>query len=150
MEDVILYPAGGAFNKLRPKQTFLESLLQKNWAGYSTAPAHEKKAFVLDNIFNPIRASGRVLKIFKGKHPSRGRLVEPKEDEAYERLAQKLRDMKKRNTVRNPKRIYKKRKTSKSTSFDEYEGKTFIRHCALKSSLNSTKNTSFCTRRRLG
>ena len=27
-DDVILYPAGGAFNKLRKKQQFLESLLK--------------------------------------------------------------------------------------------------------------------------
>lgn len=100
-KNVILYPAGGAFNKLRPQQSFLECLLDENWKAYTTAAPHDKKVYVREHILARIHASGRVLKIFKGKHPDRGCLIEPMEDEALDRIAQKLRDTKKREKTRS-------------------------------------------------
>jgi hypothetical protein len=127
-DHIVLYPAGGAFNRLRlehPNNVFLENLLEENWARYSEAPSHSKKEYVRKNIFARIHATGRVLMIFKGD-PVGGNLAEPKEDEAFERIAQRLRDMKKRKktrkTVGGPSMTRKKaRKATKPPSSDEEE-----------------------------
>ena len=93
--DVVLYPAGGAFNKLRKKQVFLEQLLSQHWAEYSAAPSHLKKDYVQEHILQRIYDTGRTLKIFQGTSPVNGSYFIPEADVAFERLAQKLRDTKK-------------------------------------------------------
>jgi hypothetical protein len=95
-KQVILYPAGGAFNKLRSRQTYLECLIDANWLSYSMSSPQEKRDYVRENILDRIEKSGRVLKAFRGKHPENGTLISPSDDEAMERISQKLRDMKKR------------------------------------------------------
>lgn len=99
---VIFYPAGGAFNKLRPQQVFLEQLLDEHCIGYSKTPQKNKRDYVYQNVLLRIQESGRVLKLFQGAHPDDGGLVVPKEDEALERISQKLRDTKKRKLRRQP------------------------------------------------
>jgi hypothetical protein len=94
--QVILYPAGGAFNKLRSKQTYLECLIDANWLRYSMSSPQGKREYIRVNILDRIKESGRVLQVFRGKHPENGTLVSPSDDEAMERVSQKLRDMKKR------------------------------------------------------
>ena len=100
-DDVILYPAGGAFNKLRKKQQFLESLLKSQWQRYSEASINTKKEFVMTNVLTPIYQSGRQFKIYNLNHRDTGEeeYTIPNLDMACERIAQKLRDMKKAQTA---------------------------------------------------
>jgi hypothetical protein len=93
---VILYPAGGAFNKLRCKQSFLLDLLDATWLGYSNVPLVEKTAYIRDHILDCIKSSGRTLMRFEGKHPESGSFVHLSEYDAIEQIRQKLRDTKKR------------------------------------------------------
>ena len=102
VDDVILYPAGGAFNKLRKKQQYLESLLKSHWYGYSQASTNLKKDYVVTNILAPMYNSGRQFKIYNPYHQCQEGEAEytiPNVDIAYERMAQKLRDMKKSQTA---------------------------------------------------
>jgi hypothetical protein len=96
---VILYPAGGAFNKLRSRQTYLECLIDANWLSYAMSSTQGKRDYIRVNILDRITESGRVLKVFRGKHPENGSLASPSDDEAMERISQKLRDMKKRKAL---------------------------------------------------
>jgi hypothetical protein len=119
--DVVLYPAGGAFNKLRKKQVFLEQLLIQHWASYSVTPSHLKKEYVEKHILQPIRKSGRQFKIFQGSTPANGSYWIPNADVAFDRLAQKLRDTKKTSMIQlqgdatpRPRRIRRKVPTTPS------------------------------------
>lgn len=51
-DRVILYPAGGRFNRLRRKQHFLNELLQQSFEGWEQA--QNKKDFVCRNILSKI------------------------------------------------------------------------------------------------
>jgi hypothetical protein len=124
-QDVVLYPAGGAFNKLRKKQLFLEQLLSQHWAEYSATHSHLKKKYVHKHILQPIRKSGRTLKIFQGSSPANGFYWIPNDDVAFDRLAQKLRDTKKSFMVPMqegdtpaPKRPQRCRRKAETTNID--------------------------------
>jgi hypothetical protein len=101
VDDVILYPAGGAFNKLRKKQHYLESILKSHWYGYSQTSTNLKKEYVITNILTPMYNSGRQFKIYNPNHRQTGEAeyTIPNVDVAFERMAQKLRDMKKAQTA---------------------------------------------------
>jgi hypothetical protein len=51
-DRVILYPAGGRFNRLRRKQHFLNTLLTNSFEGWENAP--NKKDYVVHNILSKI------------------------------------------------------------------------------------------------
>lgn len=51
-DRVILYPAGGRFNRLRRKQHFLNDLLQSSFEGWELA--QNKKEFVCHHILSKI------------------------------------------------------------------------------------------------
>ena len=101
VDDVILYPAGGAYNKLRKKQQYLESLLKSHWYEYSQTSTNLKKEFVITNLLAPIYHSGRQFKIYNPNYRQTGEAeyTIPNVDIAFERMAQKLRDMKKSQTA---------------------------------------------------
>jgi hypothetical protein len=96
-QRAILYPRGGAFNKLRSKDVFLERLLTDQLESYSKhdLPGRMKKDFIKRNIFDSLKANNYVFMIFDGDHPERGQLIQPNENEAYKIVFQKLRSMKK-------------------------------------------------------
>jgi hypothetical protein len=89
--DVVLYPAGGCFNKLRKKQVFLEHLLRQHWAGYIGSPPLLKREYVKRHILQSIRDSGRTLKIFRGSSLENGTYLIPQEDAAFKLIGQKFR-----------------------------------------------------------
>jgi hypothetical protein len=93
----VLYPRGGAFNKLRAEQSFLENLLKDSLEGYCelTNSRCVKKNYVKNHIFDALDASGHVFMVFEGEDPTRGKLVQPCESDAYKRIMQKFRSMKK-------------------------------------------------------
>jgi hypothetical protein len=103
---VVLYPRGGAFNKLRSEQTLLETLLKDCLYGYGhlKSSATEKKNYVKKYILDHLDDRGHAFMIFDGDHPERGKLVKPGESEAYKKIMQKLRSMKKERhgTVSSP------------------------------------------------
>jgi hypothetical protein len=80
----------------------------------------------MSNIFDRIKTSGRVLKVFRGAHPDRGQLVDPGEEESMELITQKLRDMKKRMLLKRRKNKPAAIKTSaiKTKSAVEKKAKT--------------------------
>jgi hypothetical protein len=105
----VLYPRGGAFNKLRGEQTLLENLLKDCLHGYCQlkATATEKKNYVKAYILDRLDDCGHAFMIFDGDHPERGKLVQPSESEAYKKIMQKLRSMKKeRCTYENNNRFF--------------------------------------------
>lgn len=112
---VILYPPGGAFNNLRRQQTFLKRLIEENWEAYSKVAQHDKLDYFGEHILGRIHASGCVLKQFKGKNPSRGKLVAPKDGEAFKTITQKLRDVKKREIARSARAITASKRKYNST-----------------------------------
>ena len=85
----VLYPSGGAFNKLRSsdESRYLHKLLDSNIQGYYSA--RSRRLYIIDNILSKIPGGLRVW----DKSLKRSVLLE-KED-AYRRVAQKIRDMKK-------------------------------------------------------
>ena len=119
----VLYPSGGAFNKLRStaESRYLHKLLDDNIEGYYRA--ENRRLYIIDNILSEIPGGLRVW----DKGLKRSVLLE-KED-AYRRVAQKIRDMKKyRPDVDNvspspppPTRRAAKRKPSKVESTVEAE-----------------------------
>jgi argininosuccinate lyase len=92
--------------------------MEQNWYEYSITHTQDKRGFVMSNIFDRIKASGRVLKVFRGSHPDRGQLVDPGEEESMELITQKLRDMKKRMLLkhRKNKSAAKKKSVIKKTT----------------------------------
>ena len=97
----VLYPRGGAFNKLRSEQSFLEDLLKECLGGYAQLQcgAAGKKRFVKEHIFDCLDSSGYLFMVYEGDHPDRGRLIQPTESEAYKKIMQKLRSLKKDQKV---------------------------------------------------
>lgn len=82
----ILFPGGGDFNKLRKKQKFLHTLLEENVDAYITST--RKRQFVknlLAQIPGGIKIYSKTLR----------HVYDPEENEAFHRVAQKLRDIKK-------------------------------------------------------
>lgn len=85
----VLYPCGGAFNKLRATQEsrYLHELLDNNIEGYYDA--ENRRLFIINNILSKIpgglRAWDKTEKLS----------VQLDEEDAYRRVAQKIRDMKK-------------------------------------------------------
>jgi hypothetical protein len=51
-EKVILYPAGGCFNRMRSEQTYLNDLLMSSFDGWEKA--ENKKSFVCEMILRKI------------------------------------------------------------------------------------------------
>lgn len=139
---VILYPAGGAFNKLRPQQRYLEDLLEQHWRAYSLTPPSQKRSFVKEHFIDPMKASGRTFQIFKGRSPDQGRLVTLTEDDSMERLSQKLRDAKKRCLVCKPKKRAKA--TTRTTTLKSRGGAAKasgkLKPSATKAKTNSSNN----------
>jgi len=84
----VLYPGGGDFNKLRKKQKFLNSLIESCVDGYLAAGSH-KRHFVKENILDKIPGGLFV------HHKEKEHIYQPEEQEAFERVAQKIRDIKK-------------------------------------------------------
>ena len=96
VQCVVLYPPGGAFNKLRRCQVFLGNLLKDILHDFCDLPRFkEKQSFIKHRVLDQLKAKGFVLMIFDGDHPERGKLVQPKECEACTKIIQKLRSMKK-------------------------------------------------------
>lgn len=113
---VVLYPRGGAFNKLRAGQSFLENLLQDSLDGYIQLKncAAVKKSYVKKHIFDCLDSSGHLFMIYEGDHPDRGRLIQPSKMEAYKKIMQKLRSMKKERQASAKKLTFKSEKLEKS------------------------------------
>ena len=92
-EHYIFFPAGGAFNKIRansPNSQYLDKLLDDCQPGYVATIA--KRAYVQEHILNRIPGG---LKMWKGRSPTNGCLVALDDHDAYEKIAQVLRDRKK-------------------------------------------------------
>jgi len=87
----IFYPAGGAFNKLRLKQSFLENVLSSNLQAHNRSP--NKRSFVERNILSHFPDG---LKVWRGKTPEDGYLETLDHDAAIEKILQVMRDRKKR------------------------------------------------------
>jgi hypothetical protein len=98
----ILYPRGGAFNKLRGEQSYLENLLKEHLSGYVQlkSGAAGKKNYVKEHIFDELEKTEHVFMIFYGVSPYNGKLIQPTESEAYKKIMQKLRSMKKDHKAR--------------------------------------------------
>ena len=111
VQYAVLYPPGGAFNKLRCRQVFLVDLLKDILHDFcELSRSKSKQSFVKQRVFDPLKANGYVFMIFVGDHPERGMLVQPNEDKAFEKVVQKLRSMKKvlfGQIARNEKRLEK-------------------------------------------
>ena len=105
---------GGNFNKLRKKQTFLEKLLQDNVEEYVASST--KRQFVKENILDKIPGG---LKIFSKE---KGEAYTPDLNEAFDRVSQKIRDIKKRRiqvamgAASRPRRVTEKRTSKPLTS----------------------------------
>jgi len=84
----VLYPGGGNFNKLRKKQVFLNTLLEDSVDGY--IQSNSKRHFVKEEILAKIPGG---LKVHSKE---RGHIYEPSDTEAFDRISQKLRDIKKK------------------------------------------------------
>lgn len=95
IQQHIFYPAGGAFNKLRLKQSFLENLLTSNLQAHNRAP--NKRIFIERNILSQLPHG---LKVWRGKTPEDGYLETLDHDAAIERILQVMRDRKKRFAVK--------------------------------------------------
>lgn len=92
-DHYICFPAGGAFNKLRAtsrNSLYLDQLLDDCQPGYMAS--RKKRAYVQEHILNHIPGG---LKIWKGKSPWKGYLVTMDDHEAYEKIAQVMRDRRK-------------------------------------------------------
>lgn len=85
----VLYPSGGTWNKLRatPEARFLNELLVKNMQDYYNA--RNRRLFIINNILRLIPGGLRAW----DKQKNQSFLLD--EEEAYRRVAQKIRDMKK-------------------------------------------------------
>lgn len=82
MERVTLYPAGGDFNKLRQKQSFLNDLLTRNVEGYVNAV--EKKEYLKTEIIDQIPGG---LWLWEGNNvQDDGSCRRLDDDEAFQRL----------------------------------------------------------------
>ena len=97
VQCAVLYPRGGAFNKLRRSQVFLENLLNDVLQDFCMLSSSRlaKVAFVKQRVFDHLKSKGYSFMIFEGDHPERGRLVQPDASEACKVVFQKLRSMKK-------------------------------------------------------
>ena len=85
----VLYPGGGDFNKLRKKQSFLQSLLENCVAGYLTEGPRGKRKFVKEHILDKIPGGLHVY------CKETGQIYKPDETDAFYRVSQRLRDIKK-------------------------------------------------------
>ena len=85
----VLYPGGGNFNKLRKKQSFLQSLLENCVAGYLTEGPRGKRKFVSEHILDKIPGGLHVY------CKETGEIYKPDETDAFYRVSQRLRDIKK-------------------------------------------------------
>jgi len=103
----VLYPSGGAFNKKRQSKEneHLNCLLAKNITAYSKSK--NRRDFIVSNILSQLPGGLYVW----DKEKNHARLLD--EEEAYNRLTQRIRDMKK--TLRPlPPREVSKRKAPKT------------------------------------
>ena len=123
---VVLYPPGGAFNKLRNEQTFaLKAFLADHIAAYENSD--DKKEYVLEHVLGNIPGG---LWFWKGNADTGCRVRPVNIDEAYEKISQKLRDVKKVQS--------KKRKVvpaSISEERDQLGGKLIIAIKAIETHL---------------
>lgn len=85
----VLYPGGGNFNKLRKKQSYLQSLVENCVAGYLTEGSGGKRKFVKEHILDKIPGGLHVY------CKETGQIYKPDETDAFSRVSQKLRDVKK-------------------------------------------------------
>lgn len=79
-DQVILYPAGGCFNRLRAEQVFLNDLLRSCFVGWEKAD--NKKKFVISNILNKIPGG---IWIYDRET---GRAIRPEKKDAENRILQ--------------------------------------------------------------
>lgn len=79
-DQVILYPAGGCFNRLRSEQTYLNALLRASFSGWERA--ENKKNFVITNILNKIPGGVWIY------DRETGRPVRPDKKDAENRILQ--------------------------------------------------------------
>ena len=85
----VLYPGGGDFNKLRKKQAFLDSLVHNCVDGYVTEGPDGKRKFVKEHILDQIPGG---LHIYRKET---GQIYKPDENDAFARVSQRIRDIKK-------------------------------------------------------
>lgn len=98
--QVTLYPAGGMFNQLRKEQIEFKNILVSHFSGYEES--NDKREYIYDNLLNR-------LEVFSWEgDPVNGYAVRQDDDSAYDRIAQKLRDLKKQ--MSKSKRFRKKKK----------------------------------------
>jgi len=98
-EHFILFPAGGVFNKLRAtakNSRYLDELFRHSQEGYKGAS--NKKTFVNEQIMDKIPGG---LKMWRGK-PDKGLLIALNGHDAYEKITQIMRDLRKRNQDLRP------------------------------------------------
>lgn len=102
----------------------MECLIDEACDEYTELAAGEKREFVRTQICQRIRNTGRALLVFRGTHPTKGILEEAPEDEILDRLAQKLRDLKKRR-LRGDAPTYKRRKLERPSMPESHSDGTY-------------------------
>lgn len=93
-DHFIVFPSGGLYNQLRAtskNSRYLDALFKQSQAGYNAAKS--KKDFVRVQILDKIPGG---LKLWRGK-PGKGLLIPLNGDDAYLKVTQFMRDLRKRN-----------------------------------------------------